>query len=157
MICLTSVSYIVNVNGETTEPFEARKVIRQGDPISPYLFVICMEYLHRCLAGLHQNIDFRYHLRCKRLRLLHLCFADNFLLFTRGDGKSVQQVMAVLDKFAAASGLKANQLKSCIYFGGVHNEIKQEILQLFGMVEGQLPFRYLGVPLSSQRLTVMQC
>lgn len=53
--------------------------------------------------------------------------------------------MTVLDKFATASRLKANQLKSCIYFGGVGEGIKQKILSIFGMVEGQLPF--LGVSL----------
>lgn len=157
MICLISVSYIVNVNGETTEPIVAKKGLRQGDPISPYLFVICMEYLHRCLAGLHQNSEFHYHPRCKRMKLVHLCFADDLLLFTRGDGNSVQQAMNILDKFAATSGLKANQFKSYIYFGRVPYEVKQEILQLSGMLEGQLPFKYLGVPLSSQRLSVMQC
>lgn len=65
--------------------------------------------------------------------------------------------MLILDTFAAASGLKANQLKSCIYFGGVAEGVKQEILRVFGMIEGHLPFKYLGVSLSSQKLTVMQC
>lgn len=65
--------------------------------------------------------------------------------------------MLGLDKFAAAYSLKANQLKSCIYFGGVRPEIKQEILSSTAMNEGQLPFRYLGVPLSSQKLSVVQC
>lgn len=45
MVCLTTISYTVNVNGECTELFEAKKGIWQGDPISPYLFVLCMEYL----------------------------------------------------------------------------------------------------------------
>lgn len=117
MICLTTVAYTANVNGEFTELFEAKKGIRQGDHISPYLFVICMEYLNRCLLDLQHNKDFHFHPRCKRLVLVHVCFADDFLLFTRGDTKSVQHLMNELDKFVTASGLKANQLKSCIYFG----------------------------------------
>lgn len=109
----------MNVNGEQTEPFEARKGLRQGDPISPYLFVICMEYSNRCLKGLHNNKSFPFHPRCKRIGLVHVCFADDLHMFARGDTMSVQQLMSILDTFAAASGLKANQLKSCIYFGGV--------------------------------------
>lgn len=65
--------------------------------------------------------------------------------------------MVVLDKFTDASGLRVNQLKSCIYFGGVHEDIKHDILRVSRMTEGQLPFKYLGVPLSSQKLSVMQC
>lgn len=157
MECLTTVTYSINVNGEITEHFPAKKGLRQGDPISPYLFVICMEYLSRNLLELHQNMSFHYHPRCRRVMLTHICFADDLLLFTRGDVLSIQQVMAVIDKFALTSGLKANQLKSCIYFGGVKEDVKHEILNVTGMKEGMLPFKYLGVPLSSQKLSVMQC
>lgn len=55
MVCQTSISYVINVNGELTELFQARKGLRQGDSISPYLFVIFMEYLHRCLIELQGN------------------------------------------------------------------------------------------------------
>lgn len=148
MVCLTTVTYFIKVNGEVTEPFAARKGLRQGDPISPYLFVICMKYLSRYLLQLHQNKEFHYHPRCKRLLLTHVCFADDLLLFTRGDVSSIQQLIKIIDSFAATSGLKANQLKSCIYFGRVDEEVKLE-LRISGMSEGVLPFRYLGVPLST--------
>lgn len=85
MKCLTSVIYRVRVNGEITSPFQARKGIRQGDPISPYLFVLCMEYLDRCLRVLEREKEFHYHPRCRRLGLIHICFADDLLIFARGD------------------------------------------------------------------------
>lgn len=160
MICLTSVSYTISVNRELVEPFKARKDIRQGDPIFPYLFgifVICMEYLNRCLLGLQQNKRFHYHPRCKKIGLTHVCFADVFLLFTRDDVSSVQQLMIVLDKFVVAFGLFANQLKSCVCFGGVNDAIKHEFLSITSMIEGQLPFKYWDVPLSAQKLNVLQC
>lgn len=156
MVCLTIVTYFINVNGEITDPFEARKGLRQGDPISPYLFVLYMEYLSRSLLQLHQNKDFHCHPRCKRLFLIHVYFADNLLLFTRGDVKSIQQVVQILDSFAATSGLKANQLKSCIYFGGVDERVKEEILRVSGMSEGLLPFKYLGVHFSAQKVFILQ-
>lgn len=157
MSCLTSVTYVLTVNGEVLEPFVARKGIRQGDPISPYLFVICMEYLSRSLGELKQNAGFRYHPRCKKLGITHACFADDLLLFSRGDLASVQMMMQVLDHFGEVSGLKANQMKSCLYFGGVEDAEKRNILAATGMMEGSLPFRYLGVPLSAQKLSVRQC
>lgn len=66
-------------------------------------------------------------------------------------------MMMVLDTFASTSVLKANQLKSCIYFGGGAEDIKHDILRVTGMSEGRLPFKNLDVPLSSQKLSVMQC
>lgn len=89
MACLTIVSYTVNVNGKLTEPFEAQKGIRQGDPILPYLFVMCMEYLNRYLMELKQNCLFNYHPRYKKVEFIHICFADDLLLFTNGDVSSV--------------------------------------------------------------------
>lgn len=56
-----------------------------------------------------------------------------------------------------SSGLVANQSKSNIYFGGVHEHVQQQTLQLIGFKKGSLSFKYLGVPLSSKRLTVHQC
>lgn len=73
MVCLTAVSYSINVNGELTVPFEGRRGLRQGDPISPYLFVLCMEYLNRYLMGLKDIQGFRFHPRCKKLNLTHVC------------------------------------------------------------------------------------
>ncbi len=69
MACLTTVSYSFNVNGELTIPFAGRKGLRQGDLISPYLFVLCMEYLNRCLMGLKEKQGFHFHPRCKKMNL----------------------------------------------------------------------------------------
>lgn len=63
--------------------------------------------------------------------------------------------MEAFHKFSSASGLKANPQKSNIYFGGVSETEQQLILQEFGMLKGALPFKYLGVPLSPKKLTIM--
>ena len=47
MACVSSVSYSININGIPSKTFEAAKGLRQGAPISPFLFAICMEYLSR--------------------------------------------------------------------------------------------------------------
>ncbi|XP_019240095.1 PREDICTED: uncharacterized protein LOC109220087 [Nicotiana attenuata] len=59
--------------------------------------------------------------------------------------------------FSAASGLIANPNKSSIYFGGVNNMIQQQIMDILGYTKGELLFRYLGVPLSTKRLSAIQC
>lgn len=101
------------------EAFRAKKGLRQGDPISPYLFVICMKYSHICLVGLQSNREFKFHPKCKKFNLVHVCFADDLLLFTRGGLRSVQELIIEFDNFSSTFGLKANPAKSCIYFCGV--------------------------------------
>lgn len=157
MVCLNTVSYSFNINGELTKPFKARKGLRQGDPLSPYLFVLCMEYLDRCLKGLRDRPQFSFHLRCKKLNLTHVCFADDLLLFARGDVHSVRELYTAFQIFSNSSGLRANVNKSSIYFGGVRPEVQEEILEEFQFTKGFLPFKYLGVPLSTKKLTILQC
>ncbi|XP_062085965.1 uncharacterized protein LOC133792073 [Humulus lupulus] len=63
--------------------FAGRKGLRQGDPISPLLFVLVMEYLTRLLNQVVQHREFRFHPMCKNLHLVNLCFADDMILFWR--------------------------------------------------------------------------
>lgn len=157
MSCVRTVSYSININGVPSTPFAAKKGVRQGDPLSPYLFVLSMEYLIRLLKILGQNPDFNFHPRCQKLNIIQLSFADDLLLFCRGDVVSATLLNNCFQEFSAASGLIANQSKSSIYFGGVNESTQQLILQQLGFTTGQLPFRYLGVPLSTKKLPVAQC
>lgn len=83
MTCVKIVSYSIIVNGETTQPFPAAKGLRQGDPISPFLFSIAIEYLSRTLNELQNVPLFKYHPQCAKLKITHLCFADDLLLFSK--------------------------------------------------------------------------
>lgn len=81
MECIQTINYSIIVNGEPTKPFNAAKVLRQGDPVSPFLFAITMEYLSTNLASLKLEKEFKYHPRYAKLRITHLSFADDLLLF----------------------------------------------------------------------------
>lgn len=63
----------------------------------------------------------------------------------------------IFQQFSKASGLIANQTKSCIYFGGVSESVTNQILQHKGFTKGSLPFRSLGISLSAKKLSVGQC
>lgn len=65
--CLTTMSYSFTVSGELSGPFEAREGLRQGDRISPCLFFLCKEYLHKFLLSLWNNPRFSFHPRFKKL------------------------------------------------------------------------------------------
>nr|XP_016472665.1 PREDICTED: uncharacterized mitochondrial protein AtMg01250-like [Nicotiana tabacum] len=119
MVCVQTVSCSIIVNGRATAPFTAERCVRQDDPLSPYLFVIAMEYLTRLLKTLKDNPNFNYHPWSAKLNLVQLRFADDLLLFCRCDVISAKLLYACFESFSKASGLVANQGKSSIYFGGV--------------------------------------
>ncbi|XP_074306637.1 uncharacterized protein LOC141641891 [Silene latifolia] len=153
LACVTSSHFSLNINGSVEGFFPGQRGLRQGDPLSPYLFVLCMEVLSRLLRTLPTHPGFSYHPKCVKVKLTHLIFADDLLVFTRGDLPSIQAVNSCLSLFAAFSGLKINPMKSSLYFGGVPSQLKKLILSTTGYVEGDLPVRYLGLPLFSSRLT----
>ncbi|XP_058749143.1 secreted RxLR effector protein 78-like [Vicia villosa] len=65
MLAVSTVSYRFNVNGEYSHIMKTNRGVRQGDPISPYLFVIIMEYLDRVLYKMQKNHDFNHHVKCE--------------------------------------------------------------------------------------------
>ena len=156
MKCVKTVNYTIVVNGQNTQRFDAAKGLRQGDPMSPFLFTIAMEYLSRLLKGLKEEKNFKYHPKCAKLDVTHLCFADDLLLFSRGDLNSIKELHKCFTEFSQASGLQANLNKSSIYCGGVQKEVRQQIVQQLGYTIEELPFKYLGVSLSSKKLNTIQ-
>ncbi|KAF3645514.1 hypothetical protein FXO38_19607 [Capsicum annuum] len=154
--CISTVLYSILLNGCPSVPFPTKKRLRQGDPLSPYLFVLIMEYLSRLLKKLRGIPNFNYHPKCERLQIIQLSFADDLLLFSRGDALSVRLLYGVFMEFSQISGLVANNEKSSIYFGGVPKKVQTEVLQSLKFVQGSLPFRYLGVPLSTKKVSILQ-
>ncbi|XP_059285068.1 uncharacterized protein LOC132038412 [Lycium ferocissimum] len=108
MACVTTVNYTILFNGGTSVPFNAAKGLRQADPISPFLFAISMEYLSRCLNGLKLSKEFKFHPRCAKIRITHLCFANDLLLFSRGDLSSIIALQNCFLTFSQASRLQPN-------------------------------------------------
>ena len=157
MECVSTASFRYSINGQLTDLLRARRGLRQGDPISPLLFVVVMEYLHRGLANLSTVQQFKFHPRCKKLGITNISFADDIILFARGDTASVCNLMQVFNLFSQATGLYVQPSKFHVYFGGVQQRIKQEIIQLTGFGEGSIPFKYLGVPLASKKLSSQHC
>ncbi|XP_074315119.1 uncharacterized protein LOC141651299 [Silene latifolia] len=131
--CITSTRFSLNINGSSVGYFEGRRGLRQGDPLSPLLFVLCMEVLSRILRKMQESHNFSYHPKCCRLGLTHLIFADDLLVFARGDYPSIKAVESCLHSFAEYSGLQPNPSKTNIYFGGVHPQVRFLNSVIFGI------------------------
>ncbi|XP_029150754.1 uncharacterized protein [Arachis hypogaea] len=113
MRCIQASSLSILWNENRLEGFQPRRGLRQGDPMSPYLFVLCMEMLacfisHQVQLGVWDPIA----VSRRGLRISHLIFADDLLLFCKASKTQVQQVMHSLNLFCKASGLKVNLDKS---------------------------------------------
>ncbi|XP_058753522.1 uncharacterized mitochondrial protein AtMg01250-like [Vicia villosa] len=129
MIGVSTVSYRFSINGEPSNLMLAKRGIRQGDPISPYLFVLVMEYMSRLLQKMQLNHNLNHHSRCAKLDLTHLTFADDILLFARGERSSVDMMIQTMNTFYKSIELGMNPAKCNVYFGAVEEEVKQSILE----------------------------
>ncbi|GJZ84463.1 RNA-directed DNA polymerase, eukaryota, reverse transcriptase zinc-binding domain protein [Tanacetum coccineum] len=157
MSCVTTVTFSICVNGESCGYFRGRG-LRQGDPTSPYLFTLVMEMLNLIV---HDKVDnckeFKYHFGCQQVKITHVCFADDLLMFCHGDKISVSVLKNAIEEFGEISGLLPNYNKSTILFGSMKMVDQEEILDCVPFKIEKLPVKYLGVPLTSTRLSVNNC
>ncbi|KAJ9536540.1 hypothetical protein OSB04_un000292, partial [Centaurea solstitialis] len=142
-------SFSIVINGESRGHFLGKRGIRQGCPLSPYLFTIVMEGFSMIFKQcIEEAGNFGFHHGCQDFGITHLCFADDLFVFTRGDVASVEVLKKTLSLFASRSGLSPNLQKSDIFFGNVADDEKAAIIQCLPFRSGSFPIRYLGVPLS---------
>ena len=135
----------MHVNGLQGDNFEGGRGLKQGDPLSPLLFVLAMEYFTRLMIVAGEHPLFRFHPSCKNLKLTHLMFVDDVIIFSKAHLPSLHLIQSTLEKFYKVAGLKANLDKSQIACGGCNSQLQQQCLEVTGYKEGSLPMRYLGV------------
>ncbi|KAJ0800754.1 putative RNA-directed DNA polymerase [Helianthus annuus] len=156
MTCVTTVSYSVSINGNLHGYFKGKRGLRQGDPMSPYLFTLIMEVLSLLLRQAANN-SYKYHALCAKEKIINVSFADDLFIFVHGDVVSVRKIKKALEIFTNISELAPSPAKSTVFFCNVPPSIRQEILDIIPFQEGSLPVRYLGVPLISSRLLYKDC
>lgn len=125
--------------------------------MSPYLFVIALNNLSFMLKQAAKERRFNYHLNCSSSKMTHLCFADDLLIFVDGTVDSVQAVLQVLHEFERCSGLAVSVHKTSFFASGM-SPAETDLFQFTtGMPMGMLPVCYLGVPLCTKKLTLLNC
>nr|GFA44405.1 hypothetical protein [Tanacetum cinerariifolium] len=117
MICIRTVKFSININGESCGFFKGGRGLRQGDPMSLYLLTMVMEFFTLVMEkNVRITPDFNYHFGCKHLKITHICFADDLLVFCHGDHCSMKLIKDSIDEFGKCSGLLPNFSKSSLFW-----------------------------------------
>ncbi|KAA3478618.1 reverse transcriptase [Gossypium australe] len=148
MKCISTVSYTVNINGNRGRLFYPTRGLRQGDPLSPYLFLICSEGLSALIRQAVGAGTFRGVKASRRgPEISHLLFADDSLLFGEATKERAIFLKEILKQYEQSLGQCVNFNKSTIFFSwNTLDEVKQEISNVLGMRQSNNIERYLGLP-----------
>jgi hypothetical protein len=117
MACVRSVKYKIRFNNQETESFTPSRGLRQGDPLSPYLFLVCAEGLSSLLAHREEVRGIEGVRVCRNApSVSHLLFADDSLILMKADMINANSLRHVLDQYCASSGQMVSQAKCSIFF-----------------------------------------
>lgn len=154
--CISSATLSVNWNGEATSPIKSTRGLRQGDPLSLYLFVLCLERLgHRITDAVHDGSwkPFRFG-RGNCPTLSHVCFADDLVLVAEASSSQIQLMKTILHEFGSVSGQKVNLGKSQVFFSAnVPERLADSLSQELEIQATQDLGIYLGAPMLHQRIS----
>ena len=114
---VTIVSYSILVNGEPKGLIKPSRGLHQGDPLSPYLFIFCVEGLNALLRQAAAADDIHRFSLCRNgPKLTHLFFADNCLIFCRSTLEECAKIQELLAVYEAVSGQMINKEKTALFF-----------------------------------------
>ncbi|RVW22630.1 DNA replication ATP-dependent helicase/nuclease DNA2 [Vitis vinifera] len=147
--CFSTAKFSVLINGVPAGFFSSSKGLRQGDPISPYLFILGMEVLSALIRRAVQgNFISGCRLRGRgdaEIMVSHLLFADDTILFCEASKDQLTHLGWILAWFEVASGLRINLAKSELIPVGEIDNIEEMAVEL-GCRIGSFPVKYLGLP-----------
>ncbi|GKD72848.1 transposon TX1 uncharacterized, partial [Tanacetum coccineum] len=146
--CLRSSSMSILVNGSLSEEFGLERGVRQGDPLSPFLFILATEGLNAIVNEAVQKGIFRGVTVGKNNVLVsHLQYADDTIFFGEWNKENAKALMCILKCFKVVFGLRVNYNKSKIYGIGINDEKMSDMVTWMGCDIGEFPFTYLGLPI----------
>ncbi|GJV89187.1 RNA-directed DNA polymerase, eukaryota, reverse transcriptase zinc-binding domain protein [Tanacetum coccineum] len=142
--CLRSSRGSIFVNGSPTKEFQFHKGLKQGDPLSPFLFILIMESLHLSFqnvvnAGMFKGVSIG-----SNLHLSHLFYADDVVFLGQWSNSNISTIIKVLKCFFCASGLSINMHKSKLMGITVDDDIVNQAAHSIGCLQLKSPFSYLG-------------
>ncbi|KAK2370269.1 hypothetical protein QL285_083333 [Trifolium repens] len=148
MKCVKTVNFSILINGRPSQNFYPKRGLRQGDPLSPYLFIICANVFSGLITQAQQGK--RIHgikIAHGAPEVSHLLFADDSLLFCRANNQEATEVKNIIMNYQEASGQLVNMNKSEIIFSKHAPQSTKEVIgQILPMQQVNQFSRYLGMP-----------
>lgn len=146
--CINSISYSILINGVAHGCINPTKGLRQGDPLPPYMFLLCIEGLTTLI------------MEAKRIRLIsgisicrgsptiiHLLFANDSVIYCKATEQERKELCAILHKYEEAAGQKINTEKSSVCFNkNTNEETRERVKDMLASMQNVQPGKYLGLP-----------
>lgn len=148
MMCVSTVSYSFLLNGKQFGALQPGRGLRQGDPLSPYLFICCTEAFIRLVENsVNQGRLHGVRVAPYAPVISNLCFADDTILFCQATVNEAEEVRRILEKYAHASGQLINLEKSSMVFSpGTLQVVRTQIQGVLGIQIVEKFDKYLGLP-----------
>ena len=149
MSCVSSSSVSILLNGGKLEPFHPSRGIRQGDPLSPYLFIMCMVVLGFLISWrCEENLWDLVQASRGGQAFSYIFFADDLVLFAKAYLRNCISVRETLDTFCEFLGKIVSLNKSKVYFSlNTSPESREEMCEVLGMHSTPNLGKYLGFPI----------
>ncbi|KAJ4812133.1 RNA-directed DNA polymerase (reverse transcriptase)-related family protein [Rhynchospora pubera] len=151
-LLLTTSKSAVLINNQIGNFFQHFQGLRQGDPLSPFMFILVADVLSKMCQAMGQSLA---HSISTRL-LSPFCvlqYADDTLIFATTKGKSLQTLKLLLDLFSLVSGLNLNLAKSSFTPFNLSSLETDQVKLILHCEASSLPLPYLGLPLTANRPT----
>ena len=147
-MCIRSVTYSVMLNGQPHGLITPIRGLRQGDPLLPYLFLLVAEGLNALFKQVECDGEIRGVSLCLAgLRISHLLFVDDSLVFCRATVSECVKIQSLLFLYKLASGQSINREKTNIFFSSNTLPRTQDAITNFlGILATQSYEYYLGLP-----------
>ena len=146
MGCVQSASFDVMINGSSSNFFRAYRGLRQGFPLSPFLFLLIADALSRIIFYAKRTRSYKGIKITSSVDLTHILFVDDVVMMGEGSWENLKEAEKILELYKKATGMHINVEKSIMSENGITEAIKERIRGetpyiLKPMDEG---FKYLG-------------
>ncbi|XP_042939497.1 uncharacterized mitochondrial protein AtMg01250-like [Carya illinoinensis] len=148
MKCVQTVKYAIVVNEKPGNSFVPSRGLRQGDPLSPYLFLLCAEGLSTLINKAERRGELKGVAVAKGgIRVTHLLFADDCLVFGQASWQEWLMIKDLLHIYERASGQCLNRQETSLFFSSnTKEDIRRRIREDVGVGIQSSCERYLGLP-----------